>query len=321
MAVFKCPDCAGKVSRQATTCPHCGRPVSESDRQPKKRMSSCGGCLAVIVLSVIVIAYISDRGSPPSSKPEQTPVRHPARVAPKRPKPKPKPSAPAPVPAPAAAEKPDEGKGVFVGIRGTSLYHRPGCVFVQHRDTLMEWGSQAEAVAAGRTYCKRCIKNPAPVALEKERELAARRTAARKGREIEKAKEKERQEAERQREVYNFVVNYGKKGYTLGNQIDLLVGLLRGQGDKCEVVNGCAREIGNNVFDVGCTVVVNNRERYESRWRADMTAKSVVPVSEYAKKLYYASADYGATKVPKPKKPKKPRKRKKRRIPIGPMRR
>ncbi len=90
-----------------------------------------------------------------------------------------------------------------------------------------------------------------------------------------------------EKQAYNFVINYGDNGYTIGNQIDFLVGMMNAEGDRCEVKDGQAIHLGNNVFSVSCVVVVNNSERHYYSWKADLTRRRVTPESELAQKLVY----------------------------------
>jgi hypothetical protein len=51
MALKKCNECGNEVSNKAEKCPKCGNPI-------KKKSSAAGGCLAVIILTFIVIAVV-----------------------------------------------------------------------------------------------------------------------------------------------------------------------------------------------------------------------------------------------------------------------
>lgn len=59
MALFRCPDCNGKVSTEAERCPHCGRPVTEEDRKPKpesKKGATWQWIPVCIIVLIIVVA-------------------------------------------------------------------------------------------------------------------------------------------------------------------------------------------------------------------------------------------------------------------------
>ena len=60
MATFKCPDCKTKVSTSATACPKCGRPVTASDKQPKKP-SKAKKLLVLFVCLVVAGAWLNAR--------------------------------------------------------------------------------------------------------------------------------------------------------------------------------------------------------------------------------------------------------------------
>jgi hypothetical protein len=48
-----CPDCSGWVSRRASQCPHCGRPL-----QPEVSGSGCGSSCGCILLALTVFFVI-----------------------------------------------------------------------------------------------------------------------------------------------------------------------------------------------------------------------------------------------------------------------
>lgn len=90
-----------------------------------------------------------------------------------------------------------------------------------------------------------------------------------------------------ERDAYDFVVAYGRKGWTVGNQIDGMVGFMRAQGDKCEVVDGQASRLRGDIFLVRCVVVVNEKEKYHYSWEANLQEQTVKPLSEHARQLHY----------------------------------
>ena len=91
-----------------------------------------------------------------------------------------------------------------------------------------------------------------------------------------------------ERDAYNFVIAYGQKGWTIGNQIDGMVGVMRAQGDQCEVVDGQASRLRGDIFLVRCVVLVNKKEKHHYSWEANLKEQSVKPLSEYARKLHYS---------------------------------
>lgn len=70
MATFKCPDCNTKVSTSAAACPKCGRPVTASDKQPKKP-SRTKKLLVLLVCLVVAGAWLNAR-HPEGFSPQKT---------------------------------------------------------------------------------------------------------------------------------------------------------------------------------------------------------------------------------------------------------
>lgn len=70
MATFKCPDCKTKVSTSATACPKCGRPVTASDKQPKKP-SKAKKLVVLLVCLVVAGAWLNAR-HPEGISPQKT---------------------------------------------------------------------------------------------------------------------------------------------------------------------------------------------------------------------------------------------------------
>jgi len=75
--LIQCPECKQQISEQAASCPKCGRPVSDGDRERakaaaetlQKTTTGCGiGCLALVVL-VIIIGAIGGRETPGPRQP------------------------------------------------------------------------------------------------------------------------------------------------------------------------------------------------------------------------------------------------------------
>ncbi|MBI3409820.1 MAG: zinc-ribbon domain-containing protein [Planctomycetes bacterium] len=69
MSLIRCPDCGNKISTSATACPKCGRPVTPK-QATKKKGSSLGGCLAIVVITIGAVVYFGTRGSDPNKTPE-----------------------------------------------------------------------------------------------------------------------------------------------------------------------------------------------------------------------------------------------------------
>lgn len=69
MAIKPCRECGESVSTKADTCPNCGAPAKHWANRSQN--IGCGGCLVLIVVSVIVIAVVS---SVISDAPRTTPV-------------------------------------------------------------------------------------------------------------------------------------------------------------------------------------------------------------------------------------------------------
>lgn len=57
MATFKCPDCKTKVSTAAEKCPKCGRPVTDEDRKPPKKITWKQRILHIFIVLVLFAAY------------------------------------------------------------------------------------------------------------------------------------------------------------------------------------------------------------------------------------------------------------------------
>jgi hypothetical protein len=55
-----CPDCKAVVSRSASSCPKCGRPISEADllELPKTSTAGCQWGCVIVVLIIILIMVI-----------------------------------------------------------------------------------------------------------------------------------------------------------------------------------------------------------------------------------------------------------------------
>ena len=96
------------------------------------------------------------------------------------------------------------------------------------------------------------------------------------------------------KEVYDFVVNYpiyGEEakelGYTIGSTTDLLVGILRSQGQKVDVVEGNAEPTGEKGIWRVSYVVVADGKRDKVIYVADMNKKTVEPDNQIAMDLFY----------------------------------
>lgn len=96
------------------------------------------------------------------------------------------------------------------------------------------------------------------------------------------------------KEVYDFVTNYpiyGEKakelGYTIGSITDGLVGILRSQGQKVDVIEGNAEPTGEKGIWRVSYVVVADGKRDKVIYVADMNKKTVVPDNQIARGLFY----------------------------------
>ncbi len=96
------------------------------------------------------------------------------------------------------------------------------------------------------------------------------------------------------KEVYEFVINYpiyGEEakelGYTIGSMTDLLVGILRSEGQKVDVVEGNAEPTGEKGIWRVSYVVVANGKRDKVIYVADMNKKTVEPNNQIARDLFY----------------------------------
>ena len=96
------------------------------------------------------------------------------------------------------------------------------------------------------------------------------------------------------KEVYDFVVNYpiyGEEakelGYTIGSITDGLVGILRSQGQKVDVVEGNAEPTGEKGIWRVSYVVVADGKRDKVIYVADMNKKTVEPDNQIARDLFY----------------------------------
>lgn len=47
MSLITCPACSGKVSSQASACPHCAHPIKPSDQEPRTTMGKRMLCLFI----------------------------------------------------------------------------------------------------------------------------------------------------------------------------------------------------------------------------------------------------------------------------------
>lgn len=96
------------------------------------------------------------------------------------------------------------------------------------------------------------------------------------------------------REVYDFVINYpiyGEKakelGYTIGSVTDLLVGILRSEGQSVDVIEGWAEPTGKEGIWEVSYVVVADGVRSKCVYIADMNKKTVKPDNQIARDLFY----------------------------------
>ena len=96
------------------------------------------------------------------------------------------------------------------------------------------------------------------------------------------------------KEVYDFVINYpiyGEEakelGYTIGSMTDMLVGILRSEGQKVDVVEGWAEPTGEKGIWRVSYVVVADGKRDKVIYVADMNKKTVEPDNQIARDLFY----------------------------------
>ncbi len=96
------------------------------------------------------------------------------------------------------------------------------------------------------------------------------------------------------KEVYDFVINYpiyGEEakelGYTIGSVTDVLVGVLRSQGQEVDVVEGNAEPTGEEGIWRVSYVVVADGKRDKVIYIADMNKKTVEPDNQIARGLFY----------------------------------
>lgn len=96
------------------------------------------------------------------------------------------------------------------------------------------------------------------------------------------------------KEVYDFVMNYpiyGEEakelGYTIGSVTDLLVGILRSQDQKVDVVEGNPEPTGEKGIWRVSYVVVADGKRDKCVYIADMNKKTVEPDNQVARDLFY----------------------------------
>ncbi len=95
------------------------------------------------------------------------------------------------------------------------------------------------------------------------------------------------------KEVYDFVTNYpiyGEEakelGYTIGSMTDLLVRILRSEGQKVDVVEGNAEPTGEKGIWRVSYVVVADGKRDKVIYVADMNKKTVEPDNQIARDLF-----------------------------------
>jgi len=84
MALIQCPDCGHECSRKAATCPRCGRPLK--GQSILNRNVGCGGCVAALVVTVVLLTWIGNLSDTPSKGPKQSSPPQPTqrKSAPKR---------------------------------------------------------------------------------------------------------------------------------------------------------------------------------------------------------------------------------------------
>lgn len=87
MALTQCGDCGGKLSTEATACPHCGRPTAKAVTsgtiaEPAKKSSGVGiGCLSILGLLFFFVC-VSTLSRPPSKTGTTSSTTSSPRVAP-----------------------------------------------------------------------------------------------------------------------------------------------------------------------------------------------------------------------------------------------
>lgn len=59
MAIYKCPECRGKVSSKAAACPHCGAAVNGDQLAAKKKKDDNRAGAVILVAIVVVVLYLA----------------------------------------------------------------------------------------------------------------------------------------------------------------------------------------------------------------------------------------------------------------------
>ena len=86
--------------------------------------------------------------------------------------------------------------------------------------------------------------------------------------------------------VYKELINSGPEGWTIANQVDALVDIMRAQGIETDIAEGYAKHKSGNVWEVGATVI-SGGERYPFKWNYNIETKEIIPLTEMAKNLWY----------------------------------
>lgn len=93
MALLTCPDCQGKVSDAAPTCPHCGRPMKAAPVAPPrgkavapaKQTSGCAKVAAGFIGLIVLLVIIGNNSDKPAQ--DKAPTAQPASGAAPAPEP------------------------------------------------------------------------------------------------------------------------------------------------------------------------------------------------------------------------------------------
>lgn len=66
MSLINCPECQKEVSDEATTCPHCGKPLPTTPAPPDPKRPKGKGCLFILVpiLLILLIAILGNCSGP-----------------------------------------------------------------------------------------------------------------------------------------------------------------------------------------------------------------------------------------------------------------
>lgn len=69
MALIKCPECKKSISNQAQSCPKCGRPLSDADRNPKEKTSFGTILVVIVIIGMVANAVLSGNDGSNTARP------------------------------------------------------------------------------------------------------------------------------------------------------------------------------------------------------------------------------------------------------------